>query len=1079
MFARGAERVPFVTIFDAMTFVTVTVFETYKFPSPVYETFAVAPATPDETRYTNSPGFPDGAGPVAPVKPVAPVDPVAPVAPSKPVAPVDPVAPSDPTYPAGPVDPVKPVAPVAPFKPVAPKPVAPVAPLSPINPVAPSFPVAPVAPANPSAPVAPVAPIGPPAGPVAPVFPLIPVAPVAPIGPPTEKTVPRLEPKLVKLIPDTIKEIKRVLNMRFHALGVQHTVTSKEYVACAFTQKVLKFCSMMTLRGHTVIHYGHEDSDVECTEHVTVLSREDYNSTYGDHDFRSKLFKFDTNDDAYKTFNGNAIREINERKQPGDILLAFWGAGHQAICDGAGSGMKVVEPGIGYPWGHFAEYKIFESYAMYHAFLQRERVAQCSDVENQWSKEAVIPNYFELCDFVDEVVPMKDRNDYFLFVGRIGTAKGVQYAIHMTERLGVQLLIAGQNAEEGLKEVGMFPPPKHVEIVGHVDAQKRKTLMANARAVVCMSTFAEPFCGVHVEALMSGTPVITADWGAFTEINMHGVTGFRCRTLDQMVEAGRRIHEIDPLKCRTWAVDNFSTDRVAEMYEAFFEGKMIPIDRTTRKVAVWCETKWALGRIGRAIKKYVPGQVDLYNWATNDDNEPLWKQGGWKQYDAIISNTSLHTLKELYGIDVTDEMRRRFVVIAHCPRFEGMKNFQEKLEGYNPLSRYAGVSRETCEEMEKRGVDASYIPFGADTDVFPRTHRVTGPIRRLGIIGGKKADTQSLDEYTEYVNIKGLGMFEDICQRGGFEPVFIFGRDGNDLYTGIDALICCSQLEGGPLGIFEAASCGIPVLTRRVGNAQYVKGIVTFDTADEALRQLDIWNGNVDGLREYAKAVTKEVRINWSMRTLINRHLVPVLENSHTLDFIEIGTSDFSTEIQEAMGRTGLSIEPIQHYLDALPDVEGVTKVRAAVSDYDGYINVYNVHPDLIKKYQLPDWVRGCNSVNNYHPTVLKIILEKRLDERELFRVERVPVMTFSTLIKKHNVRGCRYLKIDTEGHDVVILNSYLECVTRGEFSLAPKIQFEATELTPSKVTDAMIEKMKTFGYMSFKKEGDNIVAEI
>jgi hypothetical protein len=67
--------------------------------------------------------------------------------------------------------------------------------------------------------------------------------------------------------------------MRFHALGVQHTVTSKEYVACAFTQKVLKFCSMMVRRGHTVFHYGHQDSNVECTEHVTVLSREDYNRT--------------------------------------------------------------------------------------------------------------------------------------------------------------------------------------------------------------------------------------------------------------------------------------------------------------------------------------------------------------------------------------------------------------------------------------------------------------------------------------------------------------------------------------------------------------------------------------------------------------------------------------------------------------------------------------------------------------------------------------------------------------------------------------------------------------------------------
>jgi hypothetical protein len=312
------------------------------------------------------------------------------------------------------------------------------------------------------------------------------------------------------------------------------------------------------------------------------------------------------------------------------------------------------------------------------------------------------------------------------------------------------------------------------------------------------------------------------------------------------------------------------------------------------------------------------------------------------------------------------------------------------------------------------------------------------------------------------------------------EPVYIHSREVHDMYKDIDALICCSELEGGPLGIFEAASCGVPVLTRRVGNVQYIKGIALFETTDEALRTIDIWNGNVVRLREYAKAVTKEVRINWSMRTLINRHLVPVLEKSHTLDFIEIGTSDFSTEIQEAVvGRTGLSIEPIKHYLDALPDVEGVTKVRAAVSDYDGHINVYNVHPDLIKKYELPFWVRGCNSVNNYHPTVLRIILEKRLDERELFSVERVPVMKFSTLIKKHNVRGCRYLKTDTEGHDVVILNSYLECVARGEFSLAQKVQFEANDLTPVKVIDDLIEKMKTFGYKTFVREGDNITAEL
>ena len=33
--------------------------------------------------------------------------------------------------------------------------------------------------------------------------------------------------------------------MKLHALGIPHTVTSKEYLSCAFTQKVLKFCDMM------------------------------------------------------------------------------------------------------------------------------------------------------------------------------------------------------------------------------------------------------------------------------------------------------------------------------------------------------------------------------------------------------------------------------------------------------------------------------------------------------------------------------------------------------------------------------------------------------------------------------------------------------------------------------------------------------------------------------------------------------------------------------------------------------------------------------------------------------------------
>jgi len=95
--------------------------------------------------------------------------------------------------------------------------------------------------------------------------------------------------------------------MRFHILGLPHTVSSKQFNACAYTQKVVKFGKMMTERGHEVIHYGHEDSDLPCTEHVTVLTNDDFKKSYRSNDWCKTFFKFDTGDQAYQTYNKNSI----------------------------------------------------------------------------------------------------------------------------------------------------------------------------------------------------------------------------------------------------------------------------------------------------------------------------------------------------------------------------------------------------------------------------------------------------------------------------------------------------------------------------------------------------------------------------------------------------------------------------------------------------------------------------------------------------------------------------------------------------------------------------------------------------
>ena len=349
--------------------------------------------------------------------------------------------------------------------------------------------------------------------------------------------------------------------MRFHVLAVPHTVTNKQFVACAFTQKVLKFCEMMTRRGHTIIHYGHPDSEVLCTEHVNVITRETYTRIYGDYDWKVQNFKFDLRDEAYQEYNANAIREIRARQQPNDFVLAFWGQGNKAICDALGD-MKIVEPGIGYSQA-FAPYRIYESYALMHANLGLDRVQISCNMP--WY-HVVIPNYFDPRDF--EFTDKKQ--DYFLYLGRITRAKGVDLAINVTAHIGAKLIIAGQG---GPGDLNLKEWPEHVEYVGYAFAEERRELMKNAKGVFIFSTYVEPFAGVMIESFLSGTPVISTDWGTFAENNLHGVTGYRCRTFDHMVWAARNIERIDPHACLTWG-QNFTLDKVAPMYEDYFQSAL-------------------------------------------------------------------------------------------------------------------------------------------------------------------------------------------------------------------------------------------------------------------------------------------------------------------------------------------------------------------------------------------------------------------------------------------------------------------------------------------------------------------------
>lgn len=194
-------------------------------------------------------------------------------------------------------------------------------------------------------------------------------------------------------------------------------------------------------------------------------------------------------------------------------------------------------------------------------------------------------------------------------------------------------------------------------------------------------------------------------------------------------------------------------------------------------------------------------------------------------------------------------------------------------------------------------------------------------------------------------------------------------------------------------------------------------------------------------------------------------------------NFIEIVTSFFDTLIETCPSDSvGISIEPIKKYLDKLPNKTNVKKINVSVSNINGEAYIYFIPEEIIRQIKLPDWMIGCCSINKIHPSLngeidwvnnaIKPILEPLdIDIKDLVVKQKVDVINFATLIKNETITSIDYLKIDTEGHDVIILNDYLDNCEKDNNLYANKIQFETNELTTIADRAQVLDRMFSLGY--------------
>lgn len=163
---------------------------------------------------------------------------------------------------------------------------------------------------------------------------------------------------------------------------------------------------------------------------------------------------------------------------------------------------------------------------------------------------------------------------YLVFLGRISPEKDPITAIRVAIRSGLRLKIAARvdPADEVFFQEQVRPLLRHplIEWLGEQDDARKAALLADAAGLLLPIDWEEPFGLAFIEALASGTPVISRPRGSVPELLHHREHGFLVETEDEMVEACANLRTIDRRVCRDWALQQFCVERMTSDYERVY-----------------------------------------------------------------------------------------------------------------------------------------------------------------------------------------------------------------------------------------------------------------------------------------------------------------------------------------------------------------------------------------------------------------------------------------------------------------------------------------------------------------------------
>lgn len=186
------------------------------------------------------------------------------------------------------------------------------------------------------------------------------------------------------------------------------------------------------------------------------------------------------------------------------------------------------------------------------------------------------------------------EGSYLAFIGRLIAQKGVEDAIDAAKRVHLKLHIATSVLPQSKNDDNYYDEklaglitPELVHVITFLSNDSKSEFLSNAKALLFPVKWEEPFGMVMIEAMACGTPVIAYNRGSVSEIVRDGVTGFivdpdnedrpgkgtwviKKQGVEGLVEAVKRIGEIDRKMCRKHVEENFTVEKMVEGYEAVY-----------------------------------------------------------------------------------------------------------------------------------------------------------------------------------------------------------------------------------------------------------------------------------------------------------------------------------------------------------------------------------------------------------------------------------------------------------------------------------------------------------------------------